>query len=87
MEKQSRKSDYAPACANAWRTGLCEKLWIKCADCDQHRTQYAHVPPLSENQFDWLTKATTRSTKFRPRLKSVTLIPALLSLSITRIRN
>ena len=27
------KSGYAPACANEWRTGICEKPRIKCADC------------------------------------------------------
>jgi len=28
------KSGYAPACANEWRPGICEKPRIKCADCD-----------------------------------------------------
>jgi hypothetical protein len=27
------KSGYAPACANEWRSGICEKPRIKCADC------------------------------------------------------
>jgi hypothetical protein len=27
------KSGYAPACANEWRAGICEKPRIKCADC------------------------------------------------------
>ncbi len=27
------KSGYAPACANEWRAGVCEKPRIKCADC------------------------------------------------------
>ena len=27
------KTGYAPACANEWRTGVCEKLRIKCSDC------------------------------------------------------
>ncbi|MHA6848762.1 TOTE conflict system archaeo-eukaryotic primase domain-containing protein [Ralstonia syzygii] len=27
------KSGYAPACANEWRTGICEKPRIRCADC------------------------------------------------------
>ena len=34
--KTSGKSGYAPACANEWRPGICEKSWIKCGDCD-HR--------------------------------------------------
>ena len=32
--KTSGKSGYAPACANEWRAGVCEKPRIKCADCD-----------------------------------------------------
>ena len=31
--KTSAKSGYAPACANEWRTGVCEKPRIKCGDC------------------------------------------------------
>lgn len=31
--KTSGKSGYAPACANEWRAGVCEKPRIKCADC------------------------------------------------------
>ena len=31
--KTSGKSGYAPACANEWRTGICEKPRIKCGDC------------------------------------------------------
>lgn len=31
--KSSGKSGYAPACANEWRAGTCEKPRIKCADC------------------------------------------------------
>ena len=27
------KSGYAPACANEWRAGVCEKPRIKCGDC------------------------------------------------------
>ena len=27
------KSGYAPACANEWRAGVCEKPRIKCSDC------------------------------------------------------
>ncbi|WP_225783978.1 hypothetical protein [Xenophilus sp. Marseille-Q4582] len=29
--KTSGKSGYAPACANEWRAGVCEKPRIKCA--------------------------------------------------------
>ncbi len=31
--KSSGKSGYAPACANEWRAGVCEKPRIKCGDC------------------------------------------------------
>lgn len=32
--KTSGKTGYSPACANEWRTGICEKPRVKCADCD-----------------------------------------------------
>lgn len=31
--KTTGKSGYAPACANEWRAGVCEKPRIKCGDC------------------------------------------------------
>jgi len=31
--KTSGKSGYAPACANEWRAGICEKPRIKCGEC------------------------------------------------------
>ena len=31
--KTSGKSGYAPACANEWRAGVCEKPRIKCGNC------------------------------------------------------
>ena len=31
--KASGKCLCAPACANVWRPGICEKPRIKCADC------------------------------------------------------
>ncbi len=34
--KTSGKSGYAPACANKWRAGVCEKPRVKCGDCS-HR--------------------------------------------------
>lgn len=33
--KTSGKAGYAPACANEWRVGICEKPRIKCGDCGQ----------------------------------------------------
>lgn len=41
--KSSGKSGYAPACANEWRAGLCEKPRVKCADCGHRR-----LIPLSD---------------------------------------
>ncbi|MFH1814923.1 MAG: DEAD/DEAH box helicase family protein [Pseudomonadota bacterium] len=32
-ESKAGKSGYSPVCANEWRTGVCEKPRIKCADC------------------------------------------------------
>lgn len=32
-ESKAGKSGYAPACANEWRPGICEKPRIKCGDC------------------------------------------------------
>lgn len=32
--KTSGKAGYAPACANEWRVGVCEKPRIKCGDCN-----------------------------------------------------
>ncbi|MBO9745968.1 DEAD/DEAH box helicase family protein [Xanthomonas phaseoli pv. dieffenbachiae] len=31
--KTTGKSGYSPACANEWRSGVCEKPRIKCGDC------------------------------------------------------
>jgi hypothetical protein len=31
--KTTGRSGYAPACANEWRAGVCEKPRIKCSDC------------------------------------------------------
>jgi hypothetical protein len=41
--KTSGKSGYAPACANEWRPGVCEKPRIKCSDCDNRQ-----LIPLTE---------------------------------------
>ena len=37
--KKTAKSGYAPACANEWVRGICEKPKIKCAECP-HRKFY-----------------------------------------------
>ncbi|WP_323115014.1 TOTE conflict system archaeo-eukaryotic primase domain-containing protein [Pseudomonas guariconensis] len=36
-ESRGGKSGYAPACANEWRPGICEKPRIKCSDCGQRQ--------------------------------------------------
>lgn len=36
-EGKSGKSGYAPACANEWRPGVCEKPRIKCSNCHQRQ--------------------------------------------------
>ncbi|MDO9114508.1 MAG: DEAD/DEAH box helicase family protein [Polaromonas sp.] len=41
--KTISKSGYAPACANEWRAGVCEKPRIKCGDCSNRR-----LIPLSD---------------------------------------
>ncbi|RQV01349.1 DEAD/DEAH box helicase [Burkholderia cenocepacia] len=38
--RNSGRSGYAPACANEWRTGICDKPRIRCADCG-HRVLLA----------------------------------------------
>ncbi len=35
--RKTGKSGYAPACANEWVRGVCEKPRIKCADCPNRR--------------------------------------------------
>jgi len=35
--KSSGKTGYAPACANEWEAGICEKPRIKCADCPHRK--------------------------------------------------
>lgn len=36
-ESKAGKSGYAPACANEWRPGVCEKPRIKCGDCGNRK--------------------------------------------------
>ena len=35
--RKTGRSGYAPACANEWVRGVCEKLRIKCAECPNRR--------------------------------------------------
>ena len=41
--KTTGKAGYAPACANEWRAGVCEKPRIKCSDCGNRQ-----LIPLSD---------------------------------------
>src|SRR2546430_2733959 len=36
-ESENRESGYAPACANEWVRGICEKPRVKCAECPNRR--------------------------------------------------
>ena len=35
--RRTGKSGYAPACANEWVRGVCEKPRVKCSDCPHRR--------------------------------------------------
>ena len=49
-ESKAGKSGYAPACANEWKPGICEKPRIKCADCHQRQL----IPLTDQTLFDHL---------------------------------
>lgn len=42
--KTTGKSGYAPACANEWRPGVCDKPRIRCADCN-----FRSLTPVSDS--------------------------------------
>ncbi len=46
--RKTGKSGYAPACANEWVRGICEKPRIKCAECP-HR----HFFPVTDDVIRW----------------------------------
>jgi hypothetical protein len=46
--RRTGKHGYAPACANEWVRGVCEKLRIKCADCVHRR-----FLPLTDGVIRW----------------------------------
>jgi len=46
--RKTGKSGYAPACANEWIRGICEKPRIKCADCSHQR-----FLPLTDDVIRW----------------------------------
>ena len=46
--RKTGKSGYAPACANEWVRGICEKPRIKCAECPNRR-----FLPLTDDVIRW----------------------------------
>ena len=46
--RKTGKSGYAPACANEWVRGICEKPQIKCAECAHRR-----FLPLTDDVIRW----------------------------------
>src|SRR5437867_4439429 len=46
--RKTGKSGYAPACANEWVRGICEKPRIKCTDCPNRR-----FLPLTDDVIRW----------------------------------
>ena len=46
--RKTGRSGYAPACANEWVRGICEKPRIKCADCAHRR-----LLPVTDDVIRW----------------------------------
>ena len=46
--RKTGKSGYAPACANEWVRGICEKPRIKCAECAHRR-----FLPVTDDVIRW----------------------------------
>jgi hypothetical protein len=46
--RKTGKSGYAPACANEWIRGVCEKPQIKCTDCPNRR-----FFPITDTVISW----------------------------------
>src|SRR5438093_4501463 len=46
--RKTGKSGYAPACANEWVRGICEKPRIKCAECPNRR-----FLPVTDEAIRW----------------------------------
>ena len=46
--RKTGKSGYAPACANEWVRGICEKPRIKCTDCPHRR-----FLPMTDSVIRW----------------------------------
>jgi superfamily II DNA or RNA helicase len=50
-ENKAGKSGYAPACANEWKPGVCEKPRIKCSECPNRK----FLPLTDQVIYDHLT--------------------------------
>ncbi|HUE85808.1 MAG TPA: DEAD/DEAH box helicase family protein [Vicinamibacterales bacterium] len=48
QSRKTGKSGYAPACANEWVRGICEKPRIKCAECSHRR-----FLPVTDDVIRW----------------------------------
>lgn len=48
-EGKSGKTGYAPACANEWKPGICEKPRVKCAECPQRKFLPISDPVIHEH--------------------------------------
>lgn len=48
QSRKTGKAGYAPACANEWVKGVCEKPRIKCSQCSHHR-----FLPLTDEVIRW----------------------------------
>lgn len=46
--RKTGKHGYAPACANEWVHGVCEKPRVKCAECPNRR-----FPPVTDDVIRW----------------------------------
>jgi hypothetical protein len=46
--RKTGKAGYAPACANEWVRGVCEKPRIKCAECPNRR-----FLPVTDDVIRW----------------------------------
>lgn len=46
--RKSGKAGYAPACANEWVRGVCEKPRVKCAECPNRR-----FLPVTDDVIRW----------------------------------
>lgn len=58
--RKTGRSGYAPACANEWVRGICEKPRIKCAECPNRR-----FLPVTDDVIRWHLSGSRLSLKER----------------------